>query len=101
MKITKGKLMVSLLALIMGISILSVTALAEETTTEVNDLTSLTDALSNGGEIKLIDNITLEDKTTLSVTQDTVLDLNGFSITRTGGESNGFIIEIRRLLNYQ
>ena len=95
MKITKGKLMVSLLALIMGISILSVTALAEETTTEVNDLASLTSALSNGGGIKLTDNITLEDETTLSVTQNTVLDLNGFSITRTGGTINGFIIEIK------
>ena len=92
----KKRLLASLLCIAMVIVMLPVTALAEETDwTEVSSADGLTAALETGGNIRLTEDITITDtRYDWTITQPTVLDLNGCAISSSYGAQNHFILVI-------
>lgn len=66
-----------------------------ETWKEVDTLDGLVNALNTDGNIKLTDNIEVDNNKVLNITNDTVLDLNGFTINNTYYALNHFFITIK------
>ena len=91
----KKRILSVLLALCMVVGLLPAVALAaEEDWTTVATVEQLSDALANGGNIRLTDNITATEQTNWVITKETTLDLNGFSIVSSYAQINHYIMVI-------
>ncbi len=97
MKKKKAKgLWAAFLSLLMVLSMLPISAFAQETTvTEVKDAAGLKAALENGGSVKLTDSFSIDEKLDINITKPVELDLNGQTVTKTYGEINHFFITIK------
>ena len=91
----KKRILATLMAVMMLLSLMPVMALADEDWTEVNSAVGLSTALTSGGNIKLTGDITVDTKQNWIITNDVVLDLNGHSITSTYNESNYFLFTVK------
>ena len=60
----------------------------------VTDAAGLENALEAGGKVKLGSDITMDTKYDIVIQEDVVLDLNGYTITKSYGDSNHFIFVI-------
>jgi hypothetical protein len=78
----KKRFLALLLVLCMVMSLLSVTAWASGEATKVSTADALKDAVANGGNIQLTEDITVTAQ--LEVTKDTTIDLNRHTITGDG-----------------
>ena len=92
----KRKLLATLLALCMLLSLLPVMALAAEPVewTKVGTLKELSAALEAGGNIQLTENITVATAG-WNITQDVVLDLNNQTISSSYDQINNYIMTVR------
>ena len=85
-----------LLSLLMVVAMLPMAAFAQDgTITEVKDAQSLKSALENGGNVKLTDSFSIDEKVDITITKPVTLDLNGQTVTKTYGESNHFFMTIK------
>ncbi|HJB26592.1 MAG TPA: Ig-like domain-containing protein [Firmicutes bacterium] len=92
----KKGLWAAFLSLLMVVSMLPISAFAQETTvTEVKDAAGLKAALENGGSVKLTDSFSIDEKLDINITKPVELDLNGQTVTKTYGEINHFFITIK------
>ena len=60
----------------------------------VTDAAGLETALEAGGKVKLGGNITMDTRYDISIQKDVVLDLNGYTITKSYGDSNHYLFVI-------
>ena len=97
MKKKKAKgLWAAFLSLLMVLSMLPISAFAQETTvTEVKDAQGLKSALEEGGTVKLTDSFSIDETMDINITKPVELDLNGQTVTKTYGEINHFFITIK------
>lgn len=85
-----------LLSLLMVVAMLPMAAFAQDgTITEVKDAQSLKSALENGGNVKLTDSFSIDEKVNITITKPVTLDLNGQTVTKTYGEINHFFMTIK------
>ena len=91
----KKRLFAMFLALTMALSLMPTMAMAEgETWTEVASAEALTEALQTGGNIKLTQSFTTDQKQDWEIKVPVVLDLNGNTITSTYGANNSFLMTV-------
>ena len=91
----KRSVLAILLAVLMTMSLITVGAVAYgENWVEVSTADELEAALSNGGNIKLADNISVDTEKDWTVTGDVVLDLNGKCLTSTFNKSSYFLMTV-------
>ena len=91
----KKRLFSIFLALAMALSLMPTMAMAEgETWTEVASAEALTEALQTGGNIKLTQSFTTDQKQDWEIKVPVVLDLNGNTITSTYGANNSFLMTV-------
>lgn len=83
-----------LLVAVMLLSLLPIHALADGPI-PVDTGDELTEALTSGGSIQLVGDITVGTEQNWTITKDVVLDLNGHNITSTYGESNYYLMTVR------
>ena len=88
----KKRFLSIMMALCLTLSLLPATALAADN--EVGTAEALATALETGGNIKLIDDITVNTEQDWTITEEVVLDLNGHSITSTYNQSNYFLFTV-------
>lgn len=60
----------------------------------VTNATGLENALEAGGKVKLGGDITMDTRYDISIQKDVVLDLNGYTITKSYGDSNHYLFVI-------
>ena len=91
----KRSVLAILLAVLMTMSLITVGAVAYgENWVEVSTADELEAALSNGGNIKLADNISVDTEKDWTVTGAVVLDLNGKCLTSTFNKSSYFLMTV-------
>lgn len=61
----------------------------------VTDAAGLKTALEAGGKVKLGSDITMDTKYDIVIQEDVVLDLNGYTITKSYGDSNHYLFVIK------
>ena len=91
------KLLSILLACLMIVSMFPAAAFADEkaaTWTSVSTAEELTTALTNGGNIQLNADITVDNAQNWTITKDVVLDLNGKELTNSVDQINYYIMKI-------
>ena len=94
MKMMKKKgILATVLAMILVLGSMTVSAWAEGTPTTVNDETSLRNALQSGRAIKLESHITLTQTANLTVSNETTIDLNGYKINIGSGSEVKLVVE--------
>ena len=85
------------LAAAMIIGLFPVTAFADEnsaTWTQVSSVDELSTALTNGGNIQLDADITVDNAQNWTITKDVVLDLNGKKLTNNVDQLNYYIMKV-------